>query len=44
MHAQFTADDGRIVRGEITRLNRKTATACCSASAIGESARRARAR
>lgn len=32
MHVEFTTDDGRVVQGEITRLNRKTATICCSAS------------
>ena len=30
MHVEFTTDDSRILQGEITRLNRKTATICCS--------------
>lgn len=29
MRVEFTADDGRVIQGEITRLNRKTATVCC---------------
>lgn len=32
MQVEFTTDDGRVMRGEITRLNRKTATVCCDAS------------
>jgi hypothetical protein len=32
MQVEFTTDDGRIVRGEIARLNRKTATICCHSS------------
>jgi hypothetical protein len=32
MRVEFTADDGRALQGEITRLNRKTATVCCAGS------------
>lgn len=32
MRVEFTTDDGRILQGEITRLNRKTATVCCNPS------------
>lgn len=32
MRVEFTADDGRILQGEITRLNRKTAIVCCTPS------------
>ena len=32
MQVEFATDDGRIVRGAITKLNRKTATVCCSPS------------
>lgn len=32
MRVEFTTDDGRILQGEITRLNRKTATVCCDPS------------
>jgi hypothetical protein len=32
MRVEFTTDDGRILQGEITRLNRKTATICCNPS------------
>jgi hypothetical protein len=32
MRVEFTADDGRVMRGEITRLNRKTATVSCDAA------------
>ena len=32
MRVEFTTDDGRIVQGEITRLNRKTATISCNPS------------
>lgn len=32
MRVEFTADDGRVIQGEITRLNRKTATVCCDAA------------
>jgi hypothetical protein len=28
MSVEFTADDGRTIRGSITRLNRRTATIC----------------
>jgi hypothetical protein len=30
MRVEFTADDGRTLQGEITRLNRKTATVFCN--------------
>jgi hypothetical protein len=33
MRVEFTTDDGRTVQGEITRLNRKTATVCCNPAA-----------
>ena len=29
---ELTIDDGRVLQGEITRLNRKTATVCCNPS------------
>ena len=32
MRVEFTTDDGRALQGEITRLNRKTATVCCNPS------------
>jgi hypothetical protein len=32
MRVEFTTDDGRTLRGDITRLNRKTATVCCNPS------------
>lgn len=32
MRVEFTTDDGRTLQGEITRLNRKTATVCCNPS------------
>jgi hypothetical protein len=32
MQVEFTTDDGRTIQGQITRLNRKTATVCCEAS------------
>lgn len=32
MRVEFTADDGRVLQGEITRLNRKTASVCCDAA------------
>ena len=32
MQVEFTTDDGRTLQGEITRLNRKTATVCCNPS------------
>lgn len=32
MQVEFIADDGRVMRGEITRLNRKTATVCCDSA------------
>jgi hypothetical protein len=32
MRVEFTADDGRTLGGEITKLNRKTATVCCTPS------------
>ena len=32
MRVAFTTDDGRTLEGEITRLNRKTATVCCTPS------------
>jgi hypothetical protein len=32
MRVEFTTDDGRTLQGEITRLNRKTATVCCKPS------------
>jgi hypothetical protein len=32
MRVEFTTDDGRILQGEITRLNRKTATIGCEPS------------
>jgi hypothetical protein len=32
MHVEFTTEDGRTLQGEITRLNRKTATVCCNPS------------
>jgi hypothetical protein len=32
MRVEFTTDDGRMLQGEITRLNRKTATVCCNPS------------
>lgn len=32
LQVEFTTDDGRIVQGAITKLNRKTATVCCSGS------------
>ena len=28
MHVEFTTDDDRMLQGEITRLNRRTATIC----------------
>ena len=32
MRVEFTTDDGRTLQGEITRLNRRTATVCCKPS------------
>jgi hypothetical protein len=32
MVVEFTTDDGRTIQGQITRLNRKTATVCCTPS------------
>jgi hypothetical protein len=32
MRVEFTTDDGRILQGEITKLNRKTATIDCDPS------------
>lgn len=32
MRVEFTTEDGRTLQGEITRLNRKTATVCCNPS------------
>jgi len=32
MSVEFTSDDGRMLQGEITRPNRKTATVCCNPS------------
>jgi hypothetical protein len=32
MVVEFTLDDGRTIQGKITRLNRKTATVCCTPS------------
>ena len=32
MRVEFTTDGGRTLQGEITRLNRKTATVCCNPS------------
>ncbi len=32
MRVEFTTDDGRVLQGEIVRLNRKTATVCCNPS------------
>ena len=32
VQVEFATDDGRIVRGAITKLNRKTATVCCNTS------------
>jgi hypothetical protein len=40
MRVEFTTDDGRTLQGEITRLNRKTATVCCNPSDTGGSAQR----
>jgi hypothetical protein len=33
MQVESTTDDGRTVQGQITRLNRKTATVCCETAA-----------
>ena len=32
MQVEFTTDDGRTLQGKITRLNRRTATVCCTPS------------
>jgi hypothetical protein len=32
MQVEFTTDDGRTIQGQITRLNRRTATVCCESS------------
>src|SRR6516225_8142263 len=32
MRVEFTTEDGRTLQGEITRLNRRTATVCCNPS------------
>ena len=32
MVVEFTTDDGRTLEGKITRLNRRTATICCTPS------------
>jgi ribosome maturation factor RimP len=32
MRVEFTTDDGRTLEGQITRLNRETATVCCDPS------------
>ena len=32
MRVEFTTDDGRTLQGEITKLNRRTATICCNPS------------
>jgi hypothetical protein len=31
-HVEFTTDDGRILQGEMIRVNRKTATVCSNPS------------